>query len=85
MTVSNRKIKNAMFFMMLLLQLTPSRLSLASTGCNSMPRDVFVHNNLLTILVCLDDRITPTQLGFNMSQLVRNFRPDWIALSERLI
>jgi hypothetical protein len=50
-----------------------------------MPRDVFVHNNLFTIFVHLDDRITPTQLGFNMSQLVRNFCPDWIAPYELLI
>ncbi|HEV8487672.1 MAG TPA: hypothetical protein VGV87_29280 [Blastocatellia bacterium] len=50
-----------------------------------MPRDLFVHNNLLTIFVYLDDRITPTQLRFNMSQLVRNFCPDWITPSERLI
>jgi hypothetical protein len=58
---------------------------LASTGGSSMPRDLFVHNNLLTILVYLDDRIAPTELRFNMSQLVRNFRPDLITPSERLI
>ena len=58
---------------------------LASTSGSSMPRDLFVHNNLLTIFVHLDDRITPTQLRFNMSQLVRNFRPYWITPSERLI
>src|SRR6266404_6346195 len=63
----------------------PSRLSRASTGGSSMPRYLFVHNNLLTIFVHLDDRITPTQLRFDMSQLVRNFRPDWIRPSERLI
>jgi len=63
----------------------PSRLSLASTGGSSMPHDLFVHNNLLTIFVYLDDRITPTQLRFNMSQLAGNFRLDWITPSERLI
>jgi hypothetical protein len=50
-----------------------------------MPRDLFVHNNLLTIFVHFDDRITPTQLRFNMSQVARNFRPDWITPYERLI
>jgi hypothetical protein len=50
-----------------------------------MPRDLFVHNNLLTIFVYLDDRITPTKLRFNMSQLVRYFCPDWITPSERPI
>ena len=65
-------------------QRTPSRRRLRVTG-SSMPRDLFVHNNLLTILVYLDDRITPTQLRFNMSQMVRNFRPDCIMSSERLI
>jgi hypothetical protein len=43
------------------------------------------HVNPLTIFVYLDDRITPTQLRFNMSQLVRNFRRVWITPSERLI
>jgi hypothetical protein len=62
-----------------------SRLSLNSIGGSSMPRDLFVHNNLLTIFVHLDDRITPTQLGFNMSQSDGNFRPDWITPFERLI
>jgi hypothetical protein len=62
-----------------------SRLSLNSTGASSMPRDLFVHNNLSTIFVHLDDRITPTQLRFNMSQLAGNFRVDWITPFERLI
>jgi hypothetical protein len=66
-------------------QRSPSRLSPASTGGSSMPRDLFVHNNLSTIFVHLNDRITPTQLRFNMSQLARNFRLDWIAPYERLI
>jgi hypothetical protein len=47
----------------------------ASTGGTSMPHDRFVYKNFLTIFVHLDDRITPTQLRFNMSQLVHNFRP----------
>src|SRR6187399_3081058 len=55
--------------------------SLASSGASSLPRDLFVHNNLLTILVYLDDRITPTQIRFNMSQMVQNFRPVWITFS----
>jgi hypothetical protein len=62
-----------------------SRLSLNSTGGSSMPRDLFVHDNLSTIFVRFDDRITPTQLGFNMSQLAGNFWPDWITPFERLI
>jgi hypothetical protein len=62
-----------------------SRLSVVSTGGGSMPRDLFVRNDLSTIFVRLDDRITPTQLGFNMSQLAGNFRPDWITPFERLI
>jgi hypothetical protein len=69
-----------------LLPIAPSsRLSVASTGGGSMPRDLFVHDNLSTIFVRLDDRITPTQLGFNMSQLAGNFRFDWITQFERLI
>jgi hypothetical protein len=52
---------------------------------SSMPRDLFVHNNLSTVFVHLDDRITPTQLRFNMSQLARNFCLDWITPYERLI
>jgi hypothetical protein len=52
---------------------------------NSMPRDLFVKNNPLTVFVHLDDRITPTQLRFNMSQLVRGFRRVWITPSKRLI
>jgi hypothetical protein len=63
----------------------PSRLSLASTAGSSMPSDLFVHNNLLTIFIYLDDRITPTQLRFNMNQLARNFRLDWITPSQQLI
>jgi hypothetical protein len=66
-------------------QRASSRLSLASTGGRSMPRDLFVHNNLLTVFVYLDDRITPTQQRFNMSQVVLNFRFDWITLSKSLI
>jgi hypothetical protein len=56
-----------------------------STGRSSMPRDLSVYNNFLTIFVHLDDRITPAQLRFNMSQLVHNFRPVWITPYERLI
>jgi len=44
-----------------------------------------MHNNLLTILVYLDDRVTPTKLRFNMSQVVRTFGFDWLTLSESLI
>jgi hypothetical protein len=61
-----------------------ARSSRLSTG-GSMPRDFFVHDNLSIIFVRLDDRITPTQLGFNMSQLAGNFRFDWITQFERLI
>jgi hypothetical protein len=50
-----------------------------------MPRDLFVENNPLTVFVYLDDRITPTQLRLNMSQLIRSFRRVEIAPSERLI
>jgi hypothetical protein len=50
-----------------------------------MPRDLFVHNNLSTIFVDLDDGITPTHLGFNMSELIGHFPPDWIMPSQRLI
>jgi hypothetical protein len=63
---------------------TPPSDSHANRG-SSMPRDLFVENNPLTIFVRLDDRITPTQLRFNMSQLVRNFRRVGITPSERLI
>jgi hypothetical protein len=51
----------------------------------SMPRDLVVQDNLSTIFVDLDDGITPTQLGFNMSQLAGNFRFDWITPFEGLI
>jgi hypothetical protein len=70
---------------LLLINAPLSRLFLASTGGGSMPRDLFVHNNLSTIFVHLDDWIAPTQLRFNMSQLVHNFRPVWITPYERLI
>ena len=50
-----------------------------------MPRDLYVHNNLLTIVVYLDDRVTPTKLGFNMSQVVRTFGFGCLKLSEPLI
>jgi hypothetical protein len=50
-----------------------------------MPRDLVVQDNLSTLFVDLDDGITPTQLGFNMSQLAGNFRFDWITPFEKLI
>src|SRR4030095_4213667 len=62
-----------------------SRLSLNSTGASSMPRDLFVHNNLSTIFVHFDDRVKPTQLRFNMSQFAAHFRVGWITPFERLI
>jgi hypothetical protein len=58
---------------------------LASTRRKSMPCHLYMHNNLLTILVYLDDRVTPTKLRFNMSQVVRTFGFDWLTLSESLI
>src|SRR5215475_14717191 len=67
-------------------QLSAVTFSLALTGGSSMPRDLLVHNNLSTIFVHLNDRITPTQLRFNMSQLAcNNFRLDWITPYQRLI
>jgi hypothetical protein len=52
---------------------------------SSMPRDLFVHNNLSTVFVFLDDRITPTQLRFNMSQAAFEFRFYWITRFASLI
>ena len=50
-----------------------------------MPRDLYVHNNPLTIFVYLDDRVTPAKLRFNMSQVVRTFGFGCLKLSEPLI
>ena len=69
--------------------LMPSWLKLIICECLlrscSMPRDLVVQDNLSTLFVDLDDGITPTQLGFNMSQLAGNFRFDWITPFEKLI
>jgi len=50
-----------------------------------MPRDLYVHNNPLTIFVYLDDRVTPAKLRFNMSQVVSTFGFGCLRLSEPLI
>jgi hypothetical protein len=43
---------------------------------NSVPDDFSVHHNVITIFINLNDRITPTQLRFNMSQLIDDFGPN---------
>jgi hypothetical protein len=64
---------------------TPPSNYLRRRGRGSMPCDLFVHNNRLTIFVHLDDWITPARFRFHMSQLAPNFRRVWINPSEQLI
>jgi hypothetical protein len=58
---------------------------LAPTRGRSMPGHRYVAQHLLTIFVYLDDRVTPTKLRLNMSQLIRTFGFDCLTLSESLI
>jgi hypothetical protein len=51
------------------------RFSFTAQRANSVPDDFSVNHNIITIFINLNDWITPTQLRFNMSQLIDDFGP----------
>jgi len=43
---------------------------------NSVPDDFSVNHHVIAIFINLNDWITPTQLRFDMSQLIDGFGPN---------
>jgi len=63
--------------------LNDKQFSFTTQRGNSVPDDFSVHHNVITIFINLNDWITPTQLRFNMSQLIDDFGPNEITAYER--